>query len=139
MKKLFSAIAALFMFSAAMAQSGGVAFRDIDFASAKKVSEAEGKPIFMDAYASWCGPCKYMTSSVFTQNSVGKFINDNFIPVKYDMERGEGPTLARNYGVRAYPTFLIIDSQGKEIARVIGGAQADEFIAKIKSVYPAAK
>ena len=139
MKKLLFVLIALFVSAAAMAQSGGVAFRDIDFATARKAAEKEGKPIFMDAYASWCGPCKYMTSNVFTQDAVGKFINDNFIPVKYDMEKGDGPGLRNDYGVKAYPTFLIIDRNGKEIARVVGSAPAEEFIAKIKAAYPKAE
>ncbi len=139
MKKLFFVLIALFVSAAAMAQSGGVNFRDIDFAAAKRTSASEGKPIFMDAYASWCGPCKNMATNVFTQDAVGKFINGNFIPVKYDMEKGEGPQLRSDYGVKAYPTFLILDSEGKELARVVGGAPAEEFIAKIKAVYPKAK
>lgn len=139
MKKLLFVLVALFVSAAAMAQSGGVAFRDADFAAAKKAAASEGKPIFMDAYASWCGPCKYMTTNVFTQDAVGKFINNNFVPVKYDMEKGEGPKLRGDYGVTAYPTFLIIDSNGKELARVVGSAPAEEFIAKIKAAYPKAK
>ncbi len=139
MKKLLFILVALFVSVSAMAQNDGVAFRNVDFATAKKAAASEGKPVFMDAYASWCGPCKYMTSNVFTQKAVGKFINDNFVPVKYDMEKGEGPQLRSDYGVKAYPTFLILDSDGKELARVVGGAGAEEFIAKIKAVYPKAR
>jgi len=139
MKRLFFVIIALFVSASAMAQNGGVTFRDIDFAAAKRASASEGKPIFMDAYASWCGPCKNMAANVFTQDAVGKFIDGNFIPVKYDMEKGEGPQLRNDYGVKAYPTFLILDSEGKELARVVGGAPAEEFIAKIKAAYPKAK
>lgn len=139
MKRLLFLFVSLFVAVTATAQTKGVAFRNIDFAAAQRASVDENKPIFVDAYASWCGPCKRMASEVFTQESVGKFINDNFIPVKYDMEKGEGIKLSGAYSVTAYPTFLILDSKGNELARMVGGAPAAEFIAKIKSLYPKAK
>ncbi len=53
-------------------------------AQAKK----ENKMIFLDAYATWCGPCKQMDSEVYTNSAVANFYNANFINVKYDMEKG---------------------------------------------------
>ena len=47
--------------------------------------------IFLDAYASWCGPCKMLQKNVFTKKAVGDFYNSKFINVKMDMEKGEGP------------------------------------------------
>lgn len=48
------------------------------------------------------------------------------------MEKGEGPELAKKYNVKAYPTFIILAEDGKEISRVVGGGDADGFIAKVK-------
>ena len=39
-------------------------------------------------------------------------MNPKFICVKYDMEKGEGPELAKKFGVRAYPTFVILNTDG---------------------------
>lgn len=114
------------------AQDKGVKFEDLKlneaFAKAKKTK----KMVFLDCYTSWCGPCKEMAREVFPSEEVGKYLNQRFISIKMDMEKGEGPSLATKYGVKAYPTFLIFDGNGKEICRLIGGANANRLIQKIE-------
>lgn len=105
----------------------------IDFTSkkwTKVLSKAsnEGKPIFIDAYTTWCGPCKWMDKHVFKNEVAADFYNDNFINVKYDMEESEGMAIAQKYAVDAYPTFLFITANGKEIHRAFGARDVDEFI-----------
>ena len=58
-------------------------------------SQKQNKPIFMDAYASWCEPCKRMDREIFSKPEVAKFFNDNFVNVKFDMEKGDGLALAK--------------------------------------------
>lgn len=91
--------------------------RDISFAGALKAAKAENKTVFMDCYTSWCGPCKMMTNDIFPQEKVGKYMNENFVCVKYDMEKGEGVELKKRYEVSAYPTFLVIDGVGTMVHR----------------------
>ena len=64
------------------------------------------KLVFMDAYATWCGPCKWMSANVFTDPKVADYFNANFVNIKMDMEKGEGPELARQFNLRAYPTLV---------------------------------
>lgn len=106
----------------------GIDFFHGSFEEALQESKEQGKLIFVDAYAEWCGPCKRMAATVFKEEKVGSFYNDNFINMKIDMEKGEGPTLARKYGVRAYPTFFFIDEEGKVVATAKGGRKTEQFI-----------
>lgn len=92
-------------------------------------AKANDKIIFMDAYATWCGPCKMMSKDVFPQKEVGDYYNANFINVKMDMEKGEGPQLARNFNVMAYPTLLFIDGEGEIVHRATGYQNANQFLA----------
>ena len=91
-------------------------------------AKKENKLIFLDAYTTWCGPCKYMQKSVFPKLAVGKFYNANFINVKMDMEKGEGPDLAQQFALTAIPTLLFIDGDGKEVHRYVGALEAPAFI-----------
>lgn len=93
-------------------------------AKAKK----ENKLIFLDAYASWCGPCKWMAANVFTDSTVAAFYNTKFINAKINMEKDEGIELAKTYQVRAYPTLLYISGDGEVIHRICGSMPAEEFI-----------
>jgi thiol-disulfide isomerase/thioredoxin len=95
----------------------------------KAKAKAEHKLIFMDAYTSWCGPCKWMSSVVFTNDTVGKFYNSTFINAKFDMEKGEGVEIAKLYGVKVYPTLLYINGDGEIMHRAVGGRPATQFIA----------
>ena len=88
----------------------------------------------MDVYASWCGPCKRMAAEVFTQKKVGDYFNATFVNAKFDAEVGEGRTIAARYGVNAYPTFLLLNGDGKLVGKMVGGSPADEFIRQVKEL-----
>lgn len=94
----------------------------------KEKAKAQNKLIFIDAFTTWCGPCKMMAKDVFPDASVGSFFNTNFVNAKIDMEKGEGLEIAQQYGVRAYPTFLFIDGDGVLQHRSVGYHEAAEFV-----------
>lgn len=94
-------------------------------------AKAEGKPVFIDCYTSWCGPCKQMATKVFPQKEAGDYFNSKFVCWKVDMEKGEGPELAKKYDVAAYPTFLIVNSDGSLKATQVGSAPLEQFIKTI--------
>ncbi|HBS88757.1 MAG: hypothetical protein A2W91_04220 [Bacteroidetes bacterium GWF2_38_335] len=106
---------------------------DKAFERAKK----ENKIIFVDAYATWCGPCKYMAKNVFTVDSVAKFYNTNFVCLKIDVDIEEGTKFMKNYPVAAMPTFFFIKPTGEVVKKVMGGMEADKFYNLGKDViYP---
>lgn len=95
----------------------------------------ENKLVFLDAYTSWCAPCKMMDTKIFPRQEVGEMMHAHFIPVKYDMEKGEGVDIARQYEVDIYPTFLILQADGTIWHKLIGAfATPEDFIAKINEV-----
>lgn len=106
----------------------GIQFAEGTWAELLAKAKEENRLIFMDAYATWCGPCKKMSADVFPLKEVGNFYNAIFLPVKIDMEKGEGLALAKLYNVRAYPTLLFINWKGEVIHRAVGGQQAEGLI-----------
>ncbi|MEZ4955736.1 MAG: DUF255 domain-containing protein [Saprospiraceae bacterium] len=56
---------------------------------AVKANEKTGKKIFIDFYTDWCGWCKRMDATTFSDEEVAKYINANFHPVKFDAEQKE--------------------------------------------------
>lgn len=108
--------------------SQGINFENGTLTEAKEKAKKENKLIFIDAYTTWCGPCKWMATTVFKNDTVGKFYNDKFISIKINMEAGEGIEFAKKYNVRCYPNLLIINSNGEIIHRQGGGLKPQAFI-----------
>ncbi len=110
----------------------GIDFVDISFSEALKSAKVSNKLVFLDAYATWCGPCKWMDANTFKDESVGAYFNENFINLKMDMEKGEGPQIARRYKVTAYPTMFFINGEGEVIHKVLGAKPAKDFLKEAK-------
>ena len=113
----------------------GIDFKTDNLESLKARAKSENKLIFIDAYTSWCGPCKWMANNVFTNDTVGKFFNQHFISSKIDMEKGEGIKFAEKYNVMCYPNFLILDSNGEIVHRKAGAMQNSELISFGQDVF----
>ncbi len=86
------------------------------------------KPIFVDVSTSWCGPCKQMEKSVFTQSEVGSYYNEHFISVKLDAEVGWGITFSANNKVSSYPSFIYFSPDGDILLASSGSQLPNSFI-----------
>lgn len=98
-----------------------------DWNAAKQKAKREQRYIFVDAYTTWCGPCKAMAKNVFTDQAVGDFYNTNFICVKLDMEK-EGTEFASEYSVQSYPTLMYFTPDLKIAKTVIGSLEIGGFL-----------
>lgn len=119
----------IFSLSVAAQEEGGVVFQEKTFDELLADAKAQDKLIFIDAYTTWCGPCKMMTAKVFPQEAVGSVYNKKFINAKFDMEKGEGPELARRFSVMAYPTYLFVNGDGELVHKGLGYIPATELLA----------
>lgn len=127
LKSFFITVCLIFSASFLVAQEG-IHFFKGSWDEALQQSEKEEKLIFVDAYTTWCGPCKRMAQNVFTDKEVGDYFNATFINVKMDMESEEGIAFGDSYPVTAYPTLLFIDNLGKIVLQVKGAKDVNGFI-----------
>lgn len=105
-----------------------------DWNKAITEANAAGKDIFLDIYATWCGPCKMMEKNVYTNDSVASFYNSNFINLKIDGETDFGTVLASKFQLTAYPSLYFLNQQGELINTVVGYRDAEAFILSGKTV-----
>lgn len=124
MKKLL-----IFLFPISVFAQEGIQFQSMSWDEALAAAQKSNKLIFMDAYTTWCGPCKALEKYTFTDPSVGTLFNASFINVRFDMEQYPGLELAEKYDVTIYPTLLFINRDGDLVHRGCGALGIDELIA----------
>lgn len=106
----------------------GIQFIEADWSKALAEAKKQHKLIFLDAYASWCGPCKLLKKKTFPDKAAGDFFNKNFINVAIDMEKGDGPSLGEKFRVTAYPTLIIADAEGNILTYTQGYTSPKQLI-----------
>ncbi|WP_316814263.1 DUF255 domain-containing protein [Pedobacter heparinus] len=120
----------------------GVNFiKNLNWEAIKTKASIENKFIFVDCFATWCGPCKAMDKNVFSKERTAGFMNKEFISVKVQMDvtadddeltknwRKDAVNIQNSFKVTAYPTYLIFSPKGQIIYRFSGAtASIDEFI-----------
>lgn len=113
------------------------------------------KPIFIDAYTVWCGPCKMLDKNTFSDEKVVKTINEKYNAVKFNAEGNEefqfGGKLYTNPNyqearknsrngmhqftgflqVPGYPTMIVINSDGKITKSIVGYNTPDQLLSQI--------
>ena len=126
MQKQF--LIALSLFLSTLGFSQGIEFEHGTWKEVLGKAQQTNKPIFVDVYTSWCGPCKEMSKYVFPLEEVGKVYNTNFICYHINAERGDGIEICKRYDVKSYPTYLFIKSDGSLFSRASGSMNAKAFI-----------
>jgi thioredoxin-related protein len=136
MKKLLGILLVIMLSLPAFAEGDGVNFFEGSFRQALAKAKKEKKMVMLDAYTSWCGPCKVLKNKVFPNKELGNYINEHFVSIGVDMEAGEGPALANMYPIEGYPTILFLDASGKIKKKILGLPQggAKELLGEAKKV-----
>ncbi|MBD0403950.1 thioredoxin family protein [Flammeovirga sp. EKP202] len=128
MKKITLTFLFSLLTSFLFAQDQGIEFFEGSWKDAKIEAKKTNKYIFVDAYTTWCGPCKYLKKNVFTDKNVGEFYNAQYISVAIDMEKGEGIEFAKKVEVKAFPTLLYFNPEGELVHKMVGAAEPKDFI-----------
>lgn len=109
-------------------RDNGINFYDRSWQEVLQKARTEHKLIFLDVYASWCGPCKMLRRQTFTDREVGDFYNSNFVNASFDGEKDDGVMLARKFRVEGYPALFILDGDGNILSSTMGYQSPRELI-----------
>ena len=108
--------------------SNGIHFFEGSWDEALAFAKNENKSIFLDVYASWCGPCKLLKKNTFPDIEAGKYFNENYINVKIDGEKGVGIKVARELKVKGYPSLYVLNSAGEPLVYFTGYLNPTDLI-----------
>ena len=79
------------------------------------------KPVLVDFWAEWCGPCKMLTPTI---EAIAEEYNDKSSIVKINVD--DAPAIATKYGIRSIPSILLF-SKGEVIEQRVGAVSKDEL------------
>ena len=80
-----------------------------------------------------------MTREVYTDPEVINFSRGQVFLRVFQDTQAEGARLARKFRVRGYPTFVILDSQGREVDRILGAMSPEDLIDELKEIFESTK
>ena len=109
-----------------------------DYAAATNAAAASGKPVFLDFTGSdWCGWCMLMERQVFSKPEWKDWAATNVYLVALDFPRDKSKVpedyqkrnreLSDRYGIRGYPTYVVLDSNGKKLGQLGASVMIDRF------------
>jgi thiol-disulfide isomerase/thioredoxin len=101
----------------------------LDIEQARISAVNQKKPILVDVYAEWCGPCKNMDKNVFPDDTVQRILTSRYILAKINGDDAlRGDTLRKEFHIRAYPTYIVLTPAGRERKRHVGFFPKSKFI-----------
>jgi thiol-disulfide isomerase/thioredoxin len=101
-------------------------FSDLSFEAASKLAAQSGKIVLVDFYTTWCGPCKLLDKTTWTDPAVIKLLKEKTVALRIDAEKEAD--LSKRYKIAAYPSVLLIKPDGTEIDRLVGYKEPKAFI-----------
>lgn len=114
-------IVPLFLFGFIQGDSHYFAFEKLDLEQAMVKAEKEGKNIFVEVMASWCGQCKKLEKEVLTNPRLDSLYHARFVNLQINGEEGEDGRLCTiRYKVTAFPTLLYLSPEGKLLGKYVG-------------------
>ena len=108
-----------------LADGGPIVVTDGSFAD---VVERSPLPVLLDAWASWCAPCRMIAPVV--EELAGELAGRVRVG-KLDVDAN--PLVASRFGIRSIPTLLIM-SGGREVDRIVGVVPKEEIVRRLERV-----
>ena len=136
--KIKSRILFLILFVASITMSAQVEFIEVEtlaeMNAVKKKASDQMLMLYVDVYATWCGPCKMMDSEVYTNPAVADYMNSHYLSVRMDGESDFGRMYASEQQLEGYPSMFIFSDEGERVSKIVGFTPAEELIVNLTSI-----
>ena len=106
-----------------------------DYDTALDKAKKDKKLVMVDVYTDWCGWCKKLDKTTYSDKTVQETLVKNFVTLKINPEKSQkNAALAKQFGARGYPHIVFLDDSGKKISEIRGYVSADEFTKRLDQI-----
>jgi thiol-disulfide isomerase/thioredoxin len=102
--------------------------------AAQKKASDQMLMLYVDVYATWCGPCKMMDSQVYSDPFVAAYMNTHYVSVRMDGESDFGRIYASEQQLEGYPSMFIFSDDGERVSNIVGYTPGTELVNLLKAV-----
>ncbi len=94
------------------------AFPIYSLEQAKEIAHRDNKLVIADYSAIWCPSCRKLGKEVFSDKTIAKTINKNFVYARLDYDTPEGESFAKKHGLAGFPRVLVLETSGEKIVEM---------------------
>ncbi|HKE01484.1 MAG TPA: thioredoxin domain-containing protein [Planctomycetota bacterium] len=107
-------------------------FQALTIEEALKRAKAQNKVVFLDLYATWCGPCKMLDETTWKDAEVKRWLGEHAVAIKIDADKNRD--VAERFELHAFPTLVFTWHTGAEIGRMVGYRDPQSFLEEARKL-----
>lgn len=131
--RLYSLIVTMMvMYSVSIAEES-ISFFSGTVEAAREKAKKENKLYFIEFYAKWCEPCKWMDEHTFSNPNLSSYVDKNYVPVKVDVENLDGFVWKQKYKVQYLPTIVVLNADGALLGKYEKSMGANELLRALQN------
>lgn len=115
------------------AEENSIAFFSGTVEDARVKAKKENKLYFIEFYAKWCEPCKWMEENTFTHPALNQYVSKNYVPVKVDVENLDGFVWKQKYKVQYLPTIVVLNADGALLGKYEKSMGANDLLRALQN------
>ncbi len=129
-------LSASYVAQSTISDAGKITLKGVTFSTnltaAIETAKVQGKPVFVYIRSEYCGWCRKFEEETFTNQTVIKTLNENFVLVSLDINKQQNET--KSFAVFGTPTMVFLDSNGTGLKRIPGYTDTESFLSVINEI-----
>jgi thioredoxin-related protein len=118
----------LLLCASSLSAQAPLQFLEMDLDEVREIAGQKSRLYFAYFAADWCFPCQWMEKETFRDSRITDYVNDNYLPVKIDIDKRSSRLVQDRYQVKILPSILLFSAQGQLLTRIETALSASDLL-----------